>query len=98
MVIAHAARHNLAYNPIDIKSAFLEADIDRDVYITVYGPGIPECNPPEPGMVRCLDKSLYGIKQAPRQWMLQMMEDLLKWGFVQHRFDPCLFMGKINVF
>ena len=92
MVIAHAARHNLAYNPIDIKSAFLEADIDRDVYITVYGPGIPECNPPEPGMVRCLDKSLYGIKQAPRQWMLQMMEDLLKWGFVQHRFDPCLFM------
>ena len=20
------------------------------------------------------------------------MEDLLKWGFVQHRFDPCLFM------
>ena len=24
--------------------------------------------------------------------MLQMMEDLLKWGFIQHRFDPCLFM------
>ena len=24
--------------------------------------------------------------------MLQMMDDLLKWGFVQHRFDPCLFM------
>ena len=92
LLIAHAARHDLKYQAIDIKAAFLEADIDRKVYIIVEGPGIPGCTPPEPGMVRCLNKSLYGIKQAPRQWMLQMMEDLLRWGFVQHRFDPCLFM------
>ena len=94
LLIAHAAHNDLDHKSIDISGAFLEADTDRKVYVEVKGEGIDDLIPPEPGMVYCLDKSLYGIKQAPRQWMIQITNDLLSWGFVQHRFDPCLFMKR----
>ena len=36
-------------------------------------------------------RSLYGLKQAARDWNLLFIKELKAWGFVQSLADPCLF-------
>ena len=66
-LIAHAARNDLVHNSTDTSGALVEADTGRKVCVEVKGEGISDLTPPEPGVVYCRDRSLYGIKQAPRQ-------------------------------
>ena len=39
-----------------------------------------------------LNKSLYGLKQAPRVWNEVFTSWLVKYGFKQSEYDPCLFV------
>ena len=41
-----------------------------------------------------LKKSLYGLKQSPRQWYRQFDEFLLKTGFVRSGYDFCVYILK----
>jgi transposase InsO family protein len=52
--------HELAQ--FDVPTAFLNADVDEDIYME-----LPE-GYEQAGMVCKLQKSLYGLKQAPRNW------------------------------
>jgi hypothetical protein len=45
----------------------------------------------EPGMVWKLNKAVYGLKQAGREWYLLFKRLLLEFGFKCSDFDPCLF-------
>ncbi|KAL0292595.1 UNVERIFIED_CONTAM: Retrovirus-related Pol polyprotein from transposon RE1 [Sesamum calycinum] len=55
-------------------------------------------DPPEgylaakPGQVCRLRRSLYGLKQASRQWNLELTTKLLDYGFTQSAHDNCLFL------
>ena len=46
------------------------------------------------GMVCTLVKSLYGLKQATRQWDLKLFEELLNASFIQSKLDLSLFIKK----
>ena len=43
-------------------------------------------------MVYKLQKSLYGLNQAPLLWFEKLKESLLVCGFMQSKQDPCLFL------
>jgi hypothetical protein len=45
-------------------------------------------------MVMKLNKSLYGLVQAPMHWFNKLKEGLEKHGLKQSKYDPCLFYGK----
>ncbi|KAL0353608.1 UNVERIFIED_CONTAM: Retrovirus-related Pol polyprotein from transposon RE1 [Sesamum angustifolium] len=45
-----------------------------------------------PGQVCKLQKSLYGLKQASRQWNLELTTKLLDFGFSQSTHEHCLFI------
>ena len=45
-----------------------------------------------PGPVCLLRRPLYGLKQASRQWNVELSSKLLVFGFQQSSFDPCLFL------
>jgi hypothetical protein len=47
----------------------------------------------EDGKVLRLKKSLYGLKQSPRNFFLHLKGKLEKVGFTQSENDPCLFMN-----
>ena len=55
---------------------------------------VPEgVNIPE-GMCCLLLKSLYSLKQSPREWHACLTNFLQLKGFEWTNFDPCLFMGQ----
>nr|GEW34398.1 putative RNA-directed DNA polymerase, eukaryota, reverse transcriptase zinc-binding domain protein [Tanacetum cinerariifolium] len=73
---------------LDINNAFLHGYIDEEIYMV----------PPEgytkaaPNQVCKLTRSLYGPKQASRQWKQELTKFLLTYGYVQSKHDYSLFV------
>ncbi|KAK6119428.1 hypothetical protein DH2020_046828 [Rehmannia glutinosa] len=90
MLIALATKRPWVLSQLDINNAFLHGFLDEDVYMV----------PPEryskasPGQVCHLNRSLYGLKQASRQWNVEFCSKLVEFGFVQSPNDHCLFCKK----
>ena len=77
----------------DVVTAFLNADVEEEVYIRplpIFPPpdGEPTPAPPAPNMVHRLLKALYGIRQAPRSWYFLVSKVLSELGFTQSAVDP----------
>lgn len=62
MLMACAATHKLYIFHIDIIAAFLHADVDRPIYIEQ-----PHAREQPRNLVCKLNKSVYGLKTAPRK-------------------------------
>jgi hypothetical protein len=85
--LAHAAINDHDILQIDVKTAYLYGLLDEEVYM--YPPDgwtIPY------GKVLKLKKSLYGLKQAGRQWHEHADAILKDIGFKQSDADPCLYV------
>ena len=71
MVLAIAAEINWEARQLDVKTDFLFADIEEEVFVA-EPPGF-ETNDNEKGLlVRKLRKILYGLAQIPRKWFHTM--------------------------
>jgi hypothetical protein len=87
---------------VDVEAAFLNADLDEDLYIE-YPEGVVEFGFESEATTRSncilLDKAMYGAVQAARQWSRKLIEILtqrMKPSLIQSRVDPCLFYLKRN--
>jgi len=65
VLIALAAIYNLIVHQMDVKTAFLNGDLEEEFHMTQPEGGEV---PGQENKVCRLKKSLYGIKQAPKQW------------------------------
>jgi hypothetical protein len=76
---------------MDVPTAFLNADLTEDVYMEV-----PEglVDAPPKGTVCHLLKSLYGIKQAPRAWNLEINGFLMSIGYSRMVSDTCMYVKR----
>jgi len=72
---------------VDIKSAFLNGDLNEEVWM------MPPPSIGLDGKVLCLLKSLYGLKQAPLAWFARLSSALAELGFLSCSFDPCVFIS-----
>ena len=76
----------LATTQVDYTAAFVQAKIDEDVYVAMPRGKI------KPGKVLKLQRSLYGLKQSPKNFFDHLKERLEYCGFEQSNSDPCLFV------
>ena len=88
LVIAAQRDYNLT--AIDIRQAYLQADIGGDLYMRVPQ-GVTDTDGQGRRLVCKLRKSLYGLKQAGRMWAALFADFLVQWGFTRSTIDTCLF-------
>jgi len=89
-----ANQHRWHVHQMDVKSAFLNGDLENEIYMRIL-PGVDS----EGGKVWLLYKALYGLKQASREWYLKLKGQLEELGFKRSDADHGIFtkniMGKI---
>ena len=76
---------------IDVKTAFLQgSEIKRDVYL------LPPIEARQPNTLWKLQKAVYGLTDAPRQWFNRVCDELLATGCVKSKYDNCVFYRREN--
>ena len=83
-----AARMNWEIDQVDVVTAFLLGDIDKDIYMEQPRGYII---PGKENYVYKLRKSLYGLKQSPRLWNLKLDKYLRSAGWKASKSDPCVY-------
>ncbi|GJV11833.1 pol polyprotein, partial [Tanacetum coccineum] len=88
-IIAIVALRNLEIHQMDVKTAFLNGDLEEEIYMNQ-----PEgfIAPGQEGKVCRLVKSLYGLKQAPKQWHQKFDHTMLESGFKINECDKCVYV------
>ena len=88
VILALAASRGYVVHHVDIKTAFLNGVLDEEIFV----------NPPEPlrkeGKIWKLKKSLYGLKQSPRNWNRFLDGVLVSGGFKSSKVEPCLYWNE----
>lgn len=90
-LVSLAAKLNLDVEQMDAVTAFLQGDIEEEIYMKQ-----PECFDDQSGRVCLLKKAVYGLKQASRQWNIKLNEVLLRSGYTRSAMDPCIYSRTEN--
>lgn len=86
LFLATVAAEDRECYQFDIKNAFTESHLRELIYLKP-----PKDTAIPKGQVWQALRSLYGLKQAARDWHHLIKGELLKWGFIQSLADPCMF-------
>lgn len=78
MLLAIAAHSGWSVHRMDVKSAFLNGDLQEKVYVQ-QPPGFVDGE--HKNKVLRLHKALYGLRQAPRAWNHKLDASLISLGF-----------------
>ena len=87
-LIALSAIRGLIIHQMDVKTAFLNGDLEEEIYmeqpegLVITGQENKVCK---------LRKSLYGLKQAPKQWYEKFDRTLVNNGYVVNASDSCVY-------
>jgi hypothetical protein len=107
-IIIYAASKNLILYKLDVETAFLQGDLNEEVYMEIpEGYQINKDNNNKDNNINnnnnnkdnninefvCkLNKSLYGLKQASRNWNEKLSNIIKNINFIQSRADPCIYI------
>ena len=95
ILLAMTAKRNYELMKFDVKTAFLNGDLQEEIYLE-QPPGYK--NASQPDAVLKLHRSLYGLKQAPKCWNEKFMRFLKEFNLVNIASDNCVFLGKVQGF
>jgi transposase InsO family protein len=89
MIFALAAQLDLTVYQVDIKTAFLNGELDETIYMDQ-----PSEFDDGSGRVLDLHRALYGLKQASRAWYQKLRSILEGMGFTRADGDPAVFLWR----
>jgi hypothetical protein len=88
IIMALMVHYDLELHQMDVKMAFLNGDLYENVYMAQLKGFVVEGKE----NIGCrLKKSIYGLKQAFRQWYLEFDETIKKFGFKENEKDNCIY-------
>jgi hypothetical protein len=90
-MLALAAMRGYNVNQMDISTAYLHADVKEDLYME-QPEGYQLTGSNGEKLVCKLNKSIYGLKQAGRNWNKTLDNWLQEHQLVQSKVDPCLYL------
>jgi hypothetical protein len=91
IILAIAAVYWMQVHQLDVESAFIYAPLAEDVYMHPH----PAMNISKGYCLKLL-KSLYGLRQAPRNWNILLHEFIVSLGLRRSPLDHCIYVGEIN--
>ena len=89
-----AALKDWPIHHLDIKSAFLNGEINEVIYVKQPEGFLVKG---KEGYVLRLKKALYGLKQAPRAWYFKLHSCLLSLGFIKSAYEQSLYLKRTIV-
>eukprot|EP00253_Pinus_taeda_P030085 PITA_30085 len=93
IVLALVALFDLELQQLDVKTAFLHSDLDEEIYMEQPEGFVQHRNAK---FVCRLKKSLYGLKQSPRQWYKKFDSFMLSQKYVRSEYDHCVYFKQLN--
>ena len=90
VLLQQAIQNNMLVHQMDVKTAYLNAPIDCEIYME-QPEGFEKVGKNGEKLVCRLNKSLYGLKQSGRNWNNMLHDHLLGKGFTQSLADPCVY-------
>ena len=91
-ILAIAAAADYEIHQMDVKTAFLNGDLDEDIYM--QQPDGYRADGDQADYVWKLNKSLYGLRQAGRAWNKKMDIALVEFGFHALHSDCCVYIKR----
>ena len=91
--LAYVAHANFKVYQMDVKSVFLNGELEEEVYVQ-QPPGFEDPN--FPGFFYRLLKALYGLKKAPRAWYITPSQFLIENHFTRGTINKTLFHRSFN--
>ncbi|RVW22637.1 Retrovirus-related Pol polyprotein from transposon TNT 1-94 [Vitis vinifera] len=89
IIMALVAHYDLELHQMDIKTAFLNGSIDETIYM-VQLENFESNNSKQ--LVCKLKRSIYGLKQASRQWYRKFDQVITSFGFKENTVDQCIYL------
>ena len=95
LMLSLAVQLDLEVEQLDVKTAFLNGFLDEEIYMSQPPGFVIEHGDKE--QVCKLKRSLYGLKQSPRQWNKRFDTFMHKIGFHISSFDHCLYYKNLEL-
>jgi len=89
IIMTLVAHYDLELHQMDVKTAFLNENLEEDIYMDQPVGFIEEG---KEHMVCRLKKSIYGLKQASRQWYLKFNDTITSFEFKKNIVDRCIYL------
>ena len=89
IIMALIAHFDLELHQMDVKTAFLNGNLDKDIYMEQPEEFAKKGNE---HLICKLNKSIYGLKQASRQWYIKFNNTITSFGFKENIVDQCIYL------
>lgn len=93
LLLSIVASQDMELEQLDVKTAFLHGDLEEVIFMQ-QPEGFKE--PGKEDLVCRLQKSLYGLKQSPRQWYKRFDVFMTTHGYSRCEYDPCVYYRKLE--
>jgi hypothetical protein len=92
VLLAMVALYDLELEQLDVKTAFLHGELEETIYMHQPEGFIVEGKEDHVCQLR---RSLYGLKQSPRQWYKRFDSFMIRHGYTRSSYDSCVYYRQL---